>query len=116
MAHHRLNDHPSNSKLSICVGDTLSFHYLAHASVGYFGDYALQGQACRFVDEDFVYKHPDLMAIEGMTGCDEAEGIFRFEALEPGTAQLKFEHNFRGEIEQTWHYELDVQPKKEEKN
>lgn len=98
---------PSQS-LIINVGGKCFLKFSEHGSVGYTTDArSLQTNIVELADTITSFKTPEKMK-EGMAGGDSANGVFIFEALKPGVAELVVQWKFRGELEEEEHYIIMV--------
>jgi predicted secreted protein len=83
-------------KVSLKVGQKAYFEYRLHGSVGFYGSYEISDSTVLKMDkEEILPDNPNPPV--GMTGADNAQAIYIFEALKPGTTKLTVKQLFRNE-------------------
>jgi hypothetical protein len=89
-------------KISVNVGDLLSYHYKYHASVGFDSNYTVDNtDIIDIIDTRIEYYYPERMKDPMITGADKAKGTFVFEAKKPGNAIIMINNEFRFKVEST---------------
>lgn len=85
--------------IEVKVGDTFTYSFTSHGSVGYTGSQSIEDNTIvTHQDTEYVYDNPGKMK-QGMSGADGSTGYFIFKAIKSGKTTIKFQVNFRGDIE-----------------
>ncbi len=87
---------PFTTTLSVKVGDLITHTFARHPSVGRDATARAGGRAVTLLRRDDIMKHPDR---QDMPGGDASSSTWVFKAVARGTATLRIEHLFRGDVE-----------------
>lgn len=95
-------------EVTVKVGDTLTYSFKSHGSVGYGAIQQVADAAVvKYVRTDMNYEQPDKVS-QGMPGADAATGVFVFEAVAAGTTTVTVEEQFRGTTESSTAFTITV--------
>ncbi|MCU0446331.1 MAG: protease inhibitor I42 family protein [Microscillaceae bacterium] len=84
----------ASKNLRLKVGQKAYFAYRLHGSVGFYGQYELgDSTVLAMIQEGSIPENPN--APEGMTGADNAQAYYIFEAKKAGTTTLILKQMFR---------------------
>jgi hypothetical protein len=82
---------------NVKVGQIVSYTFNEHASVGISAEYDLSNtSAIKYKERRKVYKYPQN---QGITGGDDSNVSFVFEAIQKGNAELTLRELFRGQVQ-----------------
>ncbi|MDX2304489.1 MAG: hypothetical protein NW226_16905 [Microscillaceae bacterium] len=96
----------SKKSVSVQVGQKLYFEAKVHGSVGMSAQFSISNEkTIRLVSEDLEFKNPQQA---DMPGGDSAVRTYIFEAIQPGTSQIKIEQVFRGKVEDSYTFKIKV--------
>lgn len=91
------------------TNQSLSYAFELYESVGFDADYQIADESViAFVERKEKYLNPKRMR-QGMTGSDDAEGVFVFKTLKKGRTTLVVRHLFRGETEKVVTFHMTVE-------
>ena len=103
-----LGESERSHALIVNVGDKFYLEFSEHESVGStVNAKSLHTDIVRLANTDTTFDTPDKMK-EGMTGGDSAHGVFIFEALKPGVAELVIQSKYRDEESKDEHFIIMV--------
>lgn len=100
---------PENTNLNLKTGDRLSYRFLEHVSVGYWAEFEIEDESVvKHIGSNTIYNTPERMEEPGITGADEAETTFYFEAISEGTTLLIIRNLFRMTPESEYRFRINV--------
>ena len=93
-----INLNTANSTIILKMGDKCYFTFTKWSSVGYEAEYTIEDEKIiQLVEKKTDYLHSFKMML-GMSGSDEAKGMFIFQAKRKGKTHLILREMFRGEV------------------
>jgi hypothetical protein len=106
----RLNEHLQAGALRVRVGDLMEYAGYVHGSVGNeLGHELLMGsEFVTFLGETTAYHTPENMK-DGWTGGDGATATLSFRAVAAGAVSIRFLHYFRGDIEESYDFSINIE-------
>lgn len=91
------------------VGQKFSYNAPVHASVGIDSEVAIEDATIvKITDAKFEYQNKN-QEKEPLAGGDAATKTYTFEALKVGKTTIEIKKNFRGTIESTAKFEIEVE-------
>jgi len=93
-----INLNTANSTVILKIGDKCCFTFTKWSSVGHEAEYTIEDEKIiQLVEKKIDYLHSFKMML-GMSGSDEAKGMFIFQAKRKGKTHLILREMFRGEV------------------
>ena len=91
----------NQTELSVAPGAEMFADMEVHGSVGLGSEFEISDpRVLKMVGSKLTYTNPEKMK-PGMTGGDRGVRRYRFQAVEPGTAQIKLITMYRGQVQKT---------------